>query len=154
MTRSRTLVLGIGNTLLSDEGVGVAVIEHLQAKGGLPADVDLLDGGTGSLVLLEPMRQARRMILVDATADGQPPGTFHRIVPRFSSDFPPSLTAHDIGLRDLLDSFYLLGDDTHDVVLYAISIIFPQELNLDLSPEVAAAVPMVAERIRKELRGA
>jgi hydrogenase maturation protease len=93
------------------------------------------------------------MILVDATADGSPPGTIQRLVPRFSSDFPPSLTAHDIGLRDLLDSFYLLGE-TPEVVLYAISIRFPQELGLGLSPEVAAAVPVVADRIHREIRGA
>ncbi len=143
------LVLGIGNILLGDEGVGVAVINHLLGEGGIPAGVDLLDGGTGSLVLLEPMREARRMILVDATADGSPPGTIQRLVPRFSSDFPPSLTAHDIGLRDLLDSFYLLGE-TPEVVLYAISIPFPQEIGLGLSAEVAAAVPVVAERIRRD----
>ena len=151
-TSPRTLVLGIGNTLLGDEGVGVAVIDHLKAQGGLPGDVDLLDGGTGSMVLLEPMREARRMILVDATADGAPPGTCQRLVPRFSTDFPPSLTAHDIGLRDLLDTFYLLGE-TPEVVLFAISIQFPQEINYGLSPEVAAAVPMVSERIRRELSG-
>ena len=148
---SRTLVLGIGNTLLGDEGVGVAVIDHLHAKGGLPADVDLLDGGTGSMVLLEPMRKVRRMILVDATADGSPPGTVQRLVPRFSTDFPPSLTAHDIGLRDLLDTFYLLGE-TPEVLLYAISIRFPQEIHYGLSPEVTASVPKVADLIRRELR--
>ena len=66
---SRTLVLGIGNTLLGDEGVGGAVIDHLHANGGIPADVGLLDGGTGSMVLLEPMREARRMILVGVGED-------------------------------------------------------------------------------------
>jgi hydrogenase maturation protease len=152
-SNSRILVLGIGNILLGDEGVGVAVIEHLNDLGTIPPTVDLLDGGTGSLVLLEPMREARRMILVDATADGSPPGTIQRLVPRFSSDFPPSLTAHDIGLRDLLDSFYLLGE-TPEVVLYAISIRFPQEIGLGLSAEVAAAVPEVADQIRREIRGA
>ncbi|MEI6473206.1 MAG: hydrogenase maturation protease, partial [Holophagaceae bacterium] len=84
----RTLVLGIGNVLLGDEGVGVAVIDLLLAEGGLPSHVDLLDGGTGSLVLLEPMREARRMILVDATADGQAPGTVRRLEPRFSTEYP------------------------------------------------------------------
>jgi hydrogenase maturation protease len=151
-SNSRILVLGIGNILLGDEGVGVAVIEHLKDPGTIPPTVDLLDGGTGSLVLLEPMRAAHRMILVDATSDG-PPGTIQRLVPRFSSDFPQSLTAHDIGLRDLLDSFYLLGD-TPEVVLYAISIRFPQDLGLGLSPEVAAAVPKVADQILRELRRA
>ena len=149
--RRAILVLGIGNILLGDEGVGVAVVDYLREHGGAPEGVDLLDGGTGSMVLLEPMRESRRMILIDATADGAAPGTLQRLVPRFSSDFPPSLSAHDIGLRDLLDTFYLLGE-TPEVVLYAISIQFPQEIHFGLSAEVAAAVPRVAEQIRKELQ--
>ena len=105
---------------MGDEGVGVAVVEHLR---GLPSPegVEYLDGGTGSFTLLGPMREARRIILVDATADGAPPGTVRRLEPRFSRDYPRSLTAHDIGLKDLLDAFYLLGD-TPKVTLFAVSI--------------------------------
>lgn len=148
--RTRTLILGIGNLLLGDEGVGVHVARHLLAGGGLPAGTDCLDGGTGSLVLLEPMQSARRIILVDATMDGQPPGTVRRIVPKFSTDFPPSLSAHDIGLRDVLDSFYLLGD-TPNVVLYTVSIAGLQGMSIELSPAVAAAVPRVATQIIAEV---
>ncbi len=150
MTDGRTLVLGIGNTLLGDEGVGVAVVDQLTLEGGLPGHVDLLDGGTGSLVLLEPMREAGRMILVDATADGQPPGTVRRLEPRFSSEYPASLTAHDIGLRDLLDSFYMLGDEVPQVVLFAVSIEWPQDMRWGLSPEVEAALPGIAAAVRAE----
>ena len=111
--------------------------------------MDLLDGGTGSLVLLEPMREARRMILVDATADGQAPGTVRRLEPRFSTEYPVTLTAHDIGLRDLLDSFYLLGEEP-EVVLFAVSIGWPQDMRYGLSPEVAAALPQIAAAVRQE----
>jgi hydrogenase maturation protease len=145
-----TLLLGIGNLLLGDEGVGVHVARHIMDGEALPPGVECLDGGTGSLVLLEPMQAARRIILVDATADGQAPGTIRRLVPRFSSEFPPSLTAHDIGLRDLLDSFYLIGQ-APDVVLFAISISLPQDMTTELSPPVAAAVPAVARLVRSEL---
>ncbi len=145
-----TLILGIGNLLLGDEGVGVHVARHILEGDPLPEGVECLDGGTGSLVLLEPMQEARRMILVDATADGQPPGTIRRLVPRFSSEYPPSLAAHDIGLRDLLDSFYLTGD-APDVVLFAVSIALPQDMTTELSPAVAAAVPDVARRVIQEL---
>lgn len=150
MTDGRILVLGIGNTLLGDEVVGVAVVDQLTREGGLPGHVDLLDGGTGSLVLLEPMREAGRMILVDATADGQPPGTVRRLEPRFSSEYPASLTAHDIGLRDLLDSFYMLGDEVPQVVLFAVSIEWPQDMRWGLSPEVEAALPGIAAAVRAE----
>jgi len=150
MTDGRILVLGIGNTLLGDEGVGVAVVDQLTREGGLPSHVDLLDGGTGSLVLLEPMREAGRMILVDATADGQPPGTVRRLEPKFSSEYPASLTAHDIGLRDLLDSFYMLGDEVPQVVLFAVSIEWPQDMRWGLSPAVEAALPTIAAAVRAE----
>jgi len=144
-----TLILGIGNLLLGDEGVGVHVARHILEGEPLPAGVECLDGGTGSLVLLEPMQAARRIILVDATADGQPSGTIRRLVPKFSSEFPPSLAAHDIGLRDLLDSFYLTGD-APDVILFAVSIELPQDMTTELSAPVAAVVAEVARLVRIE----
>jgi hydrogenase maturation protease len=147
----KILILGIGNLLLGDEGVGVHVVRYLEAMGPLPEGVECLDGGTGSLVLLEPMQTAGRLILVDATCDGRPSGTVERIVPRFASDFPPSLAAHDIGLRDLLESFYLTGDSA-DVVLYAVSIELPQDMTTELGPAVAAAVPGLAKAIMAEVR--
>jgi len=145
----RTLVLGIGNTLMGDEGVGVAVVERLQELAAIEG-VECLDGGTGSFTLLGPMRDARRVILIDATSDGSPPGTVRRLEPRFSRDYPRSLTAHDIGLKDLLDAFHLLGDPP-PVTLFAVSISLPSVLGLDLSPPVAAAVPEIARRILVEL---
>lgn len=150
MTRPDTLVLGIGNTLLGDEGVGVHVVRRLMERPA-PEGVTFLDGGTGSLVLLEPMQEARRLILIDATADGAPPGSLGRLVPKFSSDFPPSLTAHDIGLRDLLDSFYLLGQATPEVILFTLTIALPQDMTLDLSPALAEAVPRAVAAVRAEL---
>lgn len=144
-------ILGIGNLLLGDEGVGVHVVRHLVEHRLLPEGVDCLDGGTGGLVLLEALQTADRIILVDATMDGNPPGTLRRLVPKFSSDFPPSLAAHDIGLRDLLDSFYLLGDEPPDVILFTISIAELQNMVTQLSPEIAAAVPLAASLIMGEL---
>lgn len=140
-----TLILGIGNMLMGDEGVGVRVIEALRSD-ELPKGVKCLDGGTGSFLLLGPMQEARRVILVDATIDGAPAGTVRRLQPRFSADYPRTLTAHDIGLKDLLDAFYLLGD-APEVVLYAVSIPPLQEMGLQLSTAVAAVVPSLARRV-------
>src|SRR5215470_10474751 len=89
------LVLGIGNVLMGDEGVGVRVVENV-AQMPLPNNVHCLDGGTGSFLLLEPMQSANHVILVDATIDGNAAGTVNRLTPRFSSDYPKTLTAHDI----------------------------------------------------------
>ncbi len=146
---SEILVLGIGNVLMGDEGVGVHVVRHLE-KSSFPPHVILLDGGTGSFTLLDPMRRAGKIFLIDATVDENPPGSVRRLTPRFSSDYPRTITAHDIGLKDLLDAFYLLGEPP-DVVLFAVSIPPLQQLGLELSPEIAARVPAIAELVHHEV---
>ena len=145
----KTLVLGLGNVLMGDEGIGVAVVKKLEAL-GVPADVECLDGGTGGVVLLEPLESAGRIVLVDAAADGNPHGTISRTTPRFSKDYPVTLTAHDFGIKDLLDVFYIRGN-TPEVVLYAITIDPQQPLRMSLSPEAEALATEVAGRIRAEL---
>ena len=133
---------------MGDEGVGVHVVRQLQTL-PLPPGVDCEDGGTGSLNLLEPMQQAQRVILVDATVDGAPAGTIVRLQPRFSSDYPRTLTAHDIGLKDLLDTLYLLGEPP-PVRLFAVSIAPLGEPSLELSPEIAAVVPQIVAAVLDE----
>ena len=98
----KTLVLGLGNVIMGDEGVGVHVVRALEKRAPHP-NVEYLDGGTGGFILLEPMQAAERIIMIDAAADGNPIGTVTRTVPRFARDYPPTLTAHDIGIKDLLD---------------------------------------------------
>jgi hydrogenase maturation protease len=115
----KTLVLGLGNVLMGDEGVGVHVVRALEQH-TLPPDVECLDGGTGGFILLEPLQQASRIVLIDAAADGNPPGTVTRTTPRFSRDYPPTLTAHDIGVKDLLDAFYMQGEGAAEVAVQEI----------------------------------
>lgn len=146
--RPKTLILGIGNILMGDEGIGVHVINSLE-KSVLPADTELLDGGVGSFLLLEPMQDAKRVILIDATIDGQKAGSVRRLRPKISTDYPTTLTAHDIGLKDLLDAFYLMGK-VPDVTLFAVSISDLQDMEMELSPELAAAVPQVARMVLDE----
>jgi hydrogenase maturation protease len=145
----KTLILGIGNVLMGDEGIGVSVINELE-KTALPAAVELLDGGTGSFLLLDAMQKAEKVILIDATVDGAKAGTVCRLRPRFSKDYPRTLTAHDIGLKDLLDTFYLLGD-APDVTLFAVSISPLQEMTVELSPELGSIVPHVAQMVLNEV---
>jgi len=142
------LVLGIGNLLMGDEGVGVAVVRELERR-ELPAAVECLDGGTGSFQLLEPLGRARRVVLVDATADEQTPGTVTRLTPRFSRDYPRRLTAHDIGLKDLLDAYYLMGD-APEVTLFAVSIVFPQPMRVGLSAPLEERLPAIADLVAEE----
>jgi len=146
------LILGIGNVLMGDEGIGVHVVKALE-KAVLPDDVEVLDGGTGSFLLLEPMQKAGRVILVDATIDGAEAGSVSRLQPRFSTDYPKTLTAHDIGLKDLLDAFYLLGEPP-EVTLFAVSIPPLQDMETELSSELRPVVPKVAGLVLDEVMAA
>jgi len=149
---THVLVLGIGNVLMGDEGVGVHVIRQLTGM-KLPEGVECLDGGTGSFLLLEPMQEAIRVILIDATIDGNPAGTVTRLTPKFSSDYPKTLTAHDIGLKDLLDAAYLTRTAL-DVTLFAVSIDPLQSLGMELSPAMARRVSEIAALVLDELLAA
>jgi hydrogenase maturation protease len=150
--RVKTLVLGLGNVLMGDEGIGVHVVRALE-KHTLPAGVECLDGGTGGFTLLEPLEDADRIVLIDAANDGNPVGTVTRTTPKFSRDYPPTLTAHDVGMKDLLDMFYI-QDGTHEIILYAIAIDPRQPISMELSPVAAAAAQEAEQRILAELRAA
>ncbi len=134
---------------MGDEGVGVHVVRALEQH-SLPAGVECLDGGTGGFVLLEPLQNADRIILIDAAADGNPPGTVTRTTPGFSSDYPPTLTAHDIGVKDLLDAFYMQGG-SREVILYAIAIDPHQPIRMSLSEEIGKAAAEAEQRVLSEL---
>jgi hydrogenase maturation protease len=143
------LVLGVGNVLMADEGVGVQVVRELE-KMPLPPNVECLDGGTGGFHLLGALQDAGRILLIDACIDGNPSGTVRRLQPRFSSDYPRTLTAHDIGLKDLLDAAYLIGGPLN-VTLFAISIDPLQGVGMELRPALANQLPAILRTVRDEL---
>ena len=155
---NKTLVLGLGNILMGDEGVGVRVVQALE-KLDLPDYVECLDGGTGGFLLLEPIQQADRVIMIDASADTTEPGTIRRITPKYSKDYPPTLTAHDVGIKDLLDVFHMqeaqsdgeIGATSKEIILYAITIDPKQPITLDLSRELIKAADEVVQMIKSEL---
>lgn len=148
---ARALILGVGNLLLSDDGVGVRVIERLQATHTFPADVQLLDGGTCGLDLLHYLEGIDRLIVVDAANLGKPPGT----IQRFAGEDVPAfmglkISPHEINLPELLFSAKLTGIYPAEVVILGIQ---PQtlETSLELSPPVAAQVPTLAALVLAEL---
>ncbi|HEV2487214.1 MAG TPA: hydrogenase maturation protease [Terracidiphilus sp.] len=112
--------------------------------------MELLDGGTSGFRLLEPLENADRIILIDAASDGNPFGTVTRTTPRFSRDYPATLTVHDVGIKDLLDMFYIQGG-THEIILYAITIDPRQPIRMSLSPEGEKHAAVAVEQILAEL---
>jgi hydrogenase maturation protease len=146
MPAARVLVMGVGNVLMGDEGVGVHVVRVLETL-AWPPTVTVVDGGTGGFHLLSHLEACDVAVLVDATLDGQPPGTVTVLEPKYASDFPRVLSAHDIGLRDLVESADLLGHLPR-IQLVTVSVANLQPMQLTLSPEIQAVVPEVARLVR------
>jgi hydrogenase maturation protease len=151
--KNNILVLGIGNVLLNDEGAGIHLVTRLEKEGFSGAD--LMDGGTGGFHLLGFIQSYRYIIISDASLDTFPAGHVRVLHPKFAKDFPHQLSAHEIGLRDLLDAAFLLGN-LPDIYLVAISIKDFQEMGMELSPEVKNALPVAIDKIKelvKSLQG-
>ena len=145
----KTLILGVGNLLLKDEGIGIHAILALE-KENLSPDVSLIDGGTGGLHLVNWLRGYDRIIMIDATLDDNPPGTIRLIQPRYASDFPPLMSAHEIGLRDMIAAM-CLTDDLPVILLIVISVADISEVGTELSPELQAVVPEIIQVVKNQL---
>jgi hydrogenase maturation protease len=142
---NRLLIMGIGNFLMGDEAVGVHAIKQFDGM-EFPAGVEILDGGTGAFYLMSYFETYPKVILIDATMDGNPPGHINLITPKFASDFPKALSTHDVGLKDLLESLEILGR-LPEIYLFTISIQKIDHMKLELSPEVEAALPVVKQKV-------
>ncbi|NOU47853.1 MAG: hydrogenase maturation protease [Bacteroidales bacterium] len=145
LEKNKILVLGIGNLLLNDEGVGVHIVNLLEHEEYTEAD--LLDGGTGGFHLLGFIQSYDSVVIADASLDEFPAGHVRVLHPKFAKDFPKQLSAHEIGLKDLLDAAFLLGN-MPDIYLVAISIKEYQEMGTELTAEVKLAVPNAIKQIK------
>jgi hydrogenase maturation protease len=140
------LILGVGNFLLGDEGVGVHAVHALEGE-KLPSHVTVVDGGTGGFHLLSYLQDYPTVVLIDATMDGGTPGAVRVLRPRFAHEFPRALSAHDIGLRDLIESAILVGK-LPEIHLVTVSVDNIQDMKTELSPEVHNAIPEVIRAVK------
>ncbi len=132
--------------LMGDEAVGIQVVKSIN-EDELPENVYVVDGGTGGFHLLSYLEDYKKIIFVDASLDDRPEGTVTVIEPKFSTDFPKSLSAHDIGLKDLIESASLLGE-LPKMFLVIISIKKFQNLSLEISPTIIQAIPKAVDTIK------
>jgi hydrogenase maturation protease len=139
-------LLGVGNWLMGDEGVGVHAAHALENL-SWPEGIRVVDGGTGGFHLMGYLEEAAHVILLDATLDGRPPGTIRLLRPRFASDFPKAMSSHDIGLRDLIEGLAILGR-LPDIWLFAMSIASVQPQTIELSPAISAIMPDLVSQAR------
>ena len=147
----RTLILGLGNPLLGDEGIGGRVIEELRGL-ELPAGVELADGGTAGLGLIGLMEGYQRVIFVDAADMGRPPGHVVRFTPsevQFKTAEAP-LSLHQIGLGEALVVAEALEMAPAELIIIGVQPSW-LEMGVGLSPEVEGAIPQIVRMVLDEL---
>ena len=147
----KTLILGLGNTLLTDEAVGVIVVRRLEEEGALE-DVAFLDGGTLSFTLSGPIADSPRLIVVDAAVMGAAPGTV-RVFEGEAMDRQLSglgKSVHEVSLMDLMDMARITDSLPRCRALVGVE---PARVDWgeELSPAIAAAVPEAMSRVREIL---
>ena len=149
---AETLVLGLGNILLGDEGLGVRVVERLLEQYEFPEGVRVMDGGTLGLDLLPYVEEASRLLVIDAVQAGKPPGTLVRLegheVPVFLD--ASKVSPHQEGLQDLLAVAMLKGYLPEEVVFWGAQI-ESLGVGLELSEAVAAQVDGLGGKVLEEL---
>ena len=134
--KNRITLLGLGNILLQDEGIGVHVVQAIKDRYSLSPDVELVDGGTMGLDLLPIFQDSRKVLIIDAVDFGKPPGHVGTIEGKnIPSVLSAKLSVHHIGLSDVLFASTLMNDIPPEVCLIGIQ---PKNLDvgLDMTPEV------------------
>jgi hydrogenase maturation protease len=146
------LVLGVGNILLTDEGVGVRVVEAFQQRYVIPEGVDVLDGGTAGMDLLDALSSRSHIVIVDAVRTGAEPGTIVRLagvdVPALFSN---RISPHQLGISDVLAILRLVDQEPEHIALIGI-VPFDLELGLALSDGIAAKIDQMVDLVARELR--
>jgi len=141
----KILVLGIGNYLMGDEGIGVHIVQRLE-KMELPNYVEVLDGGTAGFFLMNVFDDYKKVIFIDATMDGKKGGTISLLKPKFAADFPKTLSVHDVGLKDMVEALYL-QDNLPEMHLVTISVEGIQPMTIEITKDVEESIPDAIEII-------
>jgi hydrogenase maturation protease len=149
-SQKNTLILGLGNILLKDEGVGVRVVEKIKDM-TLPPDVEVMDGGTKGLDLIYYIEGKKKVIVVDAVRVGDDPGTMYRFTDNDIAEVKGALrSAHGIDFADALRIAGMLNTKPDEVIFIGIE---PESLEegLELTSTIEKRVPALIELVMREL---
>jgi hydrogenase maturation protease len=148
---SGTVVIGLGNVVMSDDGLGVHAVARLRVRFQIPDEVELVEGGTAGLLLLPYLADARRAIIIDAIDTGAAPGTPLRLDGAdWQSMFAERMSVHDVGLADLLGAAALSGGWPEQLVIHGCQPAFTG-IGTELSEVVAAGLDAVVDAVAAEL---
>ena len=149
---NKTLVLGIGNLLLKDEGIGVRVVQEMKDM-ALPPDVEVMDGGTLGLDLLYYIEGRTKVVVIDAVTVGDPPGTIYRFTDKDLLEKKEALrTAHGIDFPEVIKASKFLGKKPDEVIFIGIE---PADISegIELSPVIEKRIPHIIELVMREIAG-
>ncbi len=144
-------VLGVGNTLLRDEGVGVKAVEHIIENSILPKEIEVIDGGVGGMRLLPLIKDVDYLIIIDAVKGGGKPGDIYRFT---IEDIPLKIkqktSLHEVNLQEVFSILNLIGEKRPEAVIIGIE---PKEIEygVTLTPEVESVLPEVATKVFEEV---
>ena len=147
------LILGVGNILFTDEGIGVQALEWLQKHYAFPENITLIDGGTLGMGLMDALMQCSRVYVLDAVLGGKEPGSIYRLTDndmRKSLSFRDSL--HQTDLVDTLLYCEILGHRP-EAVVFGMEPFDYQTMNVGLSPLCQKALPSLAKALIDEMQG-
>ena len=150
LTIKDTIIIGIGNILLQDDGVGVHVIEQLENE-KLPSTIELVDGGTSTLDTLGFFLDYKKVIVVDCLKAGLEPGTIYKIKPEDIKNYKKeNLSIHDVQILDVVKMANMM-DKYPEVVIFGIE---PEKisLNLEMTETMISKIPEIIFNIKKELQ--
>jgi len=149
-TTPRIVIIGVGNLLMKDEGIGIHAVQALQEI-DLPPDVKIIDGGT-SPDLISYTRAGDKMIIIDAARAGGEPGAIYRFKPEDIAAGKGSLTsAHEMGVVENLNLMTFTGNEPAEVIIIGIE---PAVIDwgTELSPQLQQRLPALVKVVLKEIR--
>ena len=145
-------ILGIGNILLSDEGLGVVAVKKFSEEYEYPESVKVMDGGTLGIDLMYFLEGTEKLLVVDAVAGGKPPGTLYKIKnEEVKKYFRNKVSMHELGFQEVMALMELRGFPIQEIVILGLE---PKSFatSLELSPEVEEKIPLLVEEIANQLR--
>ena len=145
----RTIVLGLGNLLLRDEGIGVHIVRILEEQKILPPSVELVDGGVATLDVVEMFDENDRLIVVDTVQGGEEPGTIYRFRPNdVKSKYSSTTSLHQLTFLEALRMAGQIGKVPADITIIGVE---PAEMSysMELSPIIEKKIPTILELVKE-----
>jgi len=148
---SRIVVLGVGNTILSDEGLGVRAVESLRDMYDTPKEVEFIDGGTLGIDLMYYLEGVSKLLILDAVSGGEEPGTLYKLKgDEVKGYFRRKVSMHELGIQEVLALMDVMEKPVEEIVVLGIE---PSsiELGTELSPVVQERIPELIKEALSQL---